>query len=605
MILFSLKQRYGLRITQILYALALGLGVWGLASVAPLFAQEAAPTPIPTAPPETLVVVAGGHGATLWDDATDTVVATVEPGARLVADQQSSNHQWYHVVSAEGAQGWAAADELIIFARFALPAVSVQITPATPTPAATATPAPTATTATEVASTAGATGAASAGATTAASTTAKAAMPATAPLLQSDAEAQGVVNLTSSRLNVRAAPANTAAIIAKAAPQQTVAVLAQNADASWLAIAVPDVAGGFGWVAAQYIDLAATAETLPVADLTNTQASSPVVAAAPAVAQGAAPAAVQQTSATGLQGKLVFQTSYGGAIYLYNLGNGQLRQLTHGFDPALSPDGSQVAFTRGGGENGVYLINVDGSNERKIFAERELLFGPKWSPDGQWIVFERRDDSSPCYLVPVDEDSTRCVSPLFLPPNPEALYPVDKDRIPRLAIIDVNGQNYRDVGTLDNARVPDWNSSGIVYQSNAGLQITSATANDQNHLLFFQIRKQYHQDPDWQPGGGRIVFQQREGSHWEIYGINADGGGLAGLTRPVTTLVDQLPSNVAPAWSPDGQHIVFLSNRTDDHNAGPWRLWVMNADGGAPHPLPVNLTFNYTYVDEQMVDWSR
>ncbi|MCB0089176.1 MAG: PD40 domain-containing protein, partial [Caldilineaceae bacterium] len=30
--------------------------------------------------------------------------------------------------------------------------------------------------------------------------------------------------------------------------------------------------------------------------------------------------------------------------------------MTHGFDPAISPDGSTVAFTRDGGENGIYLI---------------------------------------------------------------------------------------------------------------------------------------------------------------------------------------------------------------------------------------------------------
>ena len=36
---------------------------------------------------------------------------------------------------------------------------------------------------------------------------------------------------------------------------------------------------------------------------------------------------------------------------------------------------------------------------------------------------------------------------------------------------------------------------------------------------------------------------------------------MAALTRPATTLLETFPQNVAPAWSPDGQHIVFVSNR--------------------------------------------
>nr|HMN27313.1 hypothetical protein [Caldilineaceae bacterium] len=66
---------------------------------------------------------------------------------------------------------------------------------------------------------------------------------------------------------------------------------------------------------------------------------------------------------------------------------------------------------------------------------------------------------------------------------------------------------------------------------------------------------------------------------------------------------DQLPSNVAPAWSPDGQHIVFLSNREANHEAGNWRLWVMDADGSNQRPLPIDVPITYNYGLEQMVSW--
>ena len=75
---------------------------------------------------------------------------------------------------------------------------------------------------------------------------------------------------------------------------------------------------------------------------------------------------------------------------------------------------------------------------------------------------------------------------------------------------------------------------------------------------------------------------------------------MTALTRPATTLITPLPHNVAPAWSADGQHIVFLTNRT-----GAWQLWVMNADGSNQRPLLVSVAIVYDYQAEQVVSWGQ
>jgi len=46
-----------------------------------------------------------------------------------------------------------------------------------------------------------------------------------------------------------------------------------------------------------------------------------------------------------------------------------------------------------------------------------------------------------------------------------------------------------------------------------------------------------------------------------------------------------------------------VSNRGADNDAGPWRIWVMNADGSNQRALPVDVTINYTFGAEQMVSW--
>lgn len=87
--------------------------------------------------------------------------------------------------------------------------------------------------------------------------------------------------------------------------------------------------------------------------------------------------------------------------------------------------------------------------------------------------------------------------------------------------------------------------------------------------------------------------------------VVANGANLSALTQPQTVLVNQLPSSVSPASSPDGDRIVFVSNRSEDGEAGDGRLWVMNADGSNQYPLPIDVPINYTFGAEQMVSWGR
>jgi Tol biopolymer transport system component len=297
-----------------------------------------------------------------------------------------------------------------------------------------------------------------------------------------------------------------------------------------------------------------------------------------------------------LAGRLVFQERSGGKIYVYDFASAALRVLTTGADPALSPDGRTVAFWRGGSENGLYLIGVDGANERQILRRGEQVRAPAWSPDGAKIVFSHVNGEDRCR----DAGYGVC-----LPDRPpySFLFPLVKTDRWGLARVNREGGDYRDVPAVANARTPAWVGRGIFY-AGAGIQATQdAMDQSQNRLVLGEAR---YTDPAVQPGGDRLVFASLEKDHWEIFGAGADGANVAALTRPETTLVSPLPHNVSPAWSPDGASIVFLSNRTDSvltPGPGPWRLWVMNADGSNKRPLPIDVQIEYNYAGEQVVSW--
>jgi Tol biopolymer transport system component len=83
--------------------------------------------------------------------------------------------------------------------------------------------------------------------------------------------------------------------------------------------------------------------------------------------------------------------------------------------------------------------------------------------------------------------------------------------------------------------------------------------------------------------------------------MNADGSGRWPLTGS-SALLDRRPNNVSPAWSPDGEQIVFLSDRDGD-----WGFYVMNADGSGQREILEEITARlkprYQGVNERVISW--
>jgi LysM repeat protein len=78
------------------------------------------------------------------------------------------------------------------------------------------------------------------------------------------------------------------------------------------------------------------------------------------------------------------------------------------------------------------------------------------------------------------------------------------------------------------------------------------------------------------PDGSRIAFMSltREGAgNYEIYIMNSDGQNIVRLTN--NSANDGLPT-----WSPDGSTIAFVSDRD-----GTWGIWAMNPDGSNQRKL--------------------
>ena len=100
---------------------------------------------------------------------------------------------------------------------------------------------------------------------------------------------------------------------------------------------------------------------------------------------------------------------------------------------------------------------------------------------------------------------------------------------------------------------------------------------DGSNLCNLTNNEAYDAHPAWSPDGEKILFYSQRNGYGEIWVMDAD------CSNEPDNLTENAATDTEPAWSPDGQHIVFVSDRE-----GNWDIYVMDADGSNIRPLTTN-----------------
>lgn len=256
--------------------------------------------------------------------------------------------------------------------------------------------------------------------------------------------------------------------------------------------------------------------------------------------------------------------------------------------PVLSTDGKTLLLTaRGDAEQVIVGVNPNSGSSRTVYTSAKARSGaPDWLPTGKSFVFVsnamgafslvRALSSSPnaAISVVVNGDNAPAIDfPSVSPDGSRVAFQMGPEGSTQIGAADLSGGNFT---MLTEGATPAFSPDGkrIAFTRAVGgvSQLFLIDAEDGGNLVQVTSGDADCSMPSWSPDGNLLLFSSNRGydkfpgaskdSTWNLYLIRPDGEGL-------TQLTDGARWSYAPHWGSDGW-IYFSTN--DAGNFDVWRL---------------------------------
>lgn len=266
----------------------------------------------------------------------------------------------------------------------------------------------------------------------------------------------------------------------------------------------------------------------------------------------------QVTPLAGLPGRIAFVSDRAGNFDVYAIradGTEEFAVTSHPDDerdPAWSPDGKTIAFTRGRGSRwDIWLLDLEAHTETQLTDSWDNRT-PAWSPDGSHIVFTRATDVT------------------F-----SQVYAMDADGANLRRLTDYPGNDLSPAWSPDGSRIAF--SGKRPGAERDGIYLMSA---DGSGLHRLGGGAEWDTKPAWSPDGRSLAVVRIASPRAGTYsGYPVDVIDLATGDRRPLTADDAWVRKVA--WSPDGTWLAFSGVSTGFQDD----IFVLDLKTGAQHAL--------------------
>lgn len=248
---------------------------------------------------------------------------------------------------------------------------------------------------------------------------------------------------------------------------------------------------------------------------------------------------------------------------------------------------TKISFSNNStGNKEVYLVDFDGTNLKRITEDNSLAMLPRWSPDGKEIIYTSYKRHNPDLYIYSLENGTNQVfssrkglnsSASFSPDGKVLAATLSHEGYPNLYLLNRKGEilsrltqgKFADTSASfspDGKRIifvsdrPGWPQIYVIDTDGSNLKRLSDSG--------------YCDSPIWSPQGDKIAYSRgtNKGNH-DIVIHDLISGEILQITN-------NQGSNENPSFSPDGQYLVFSSNRNKKRE-----IYVSTLDGTAQKKL--------------------
>ncbi|MBI3648880.1 MAG: PD40 domain-containing protein [Actinobacteria bacterium] len=262
--------------------------------------------------------------------------------------------------------------------------------------------------------------------------------------------------------------------------------------------------------------------------------------------------------------------------------------------PVFSPDGSEIAFvgypkgaTRNGANYDIYVMNADGTGVTNLTTSPADVQGwfsqdsPRWSPDGSMIAYnsDGEGSTSGLYVMNADGSDQRKIAdgwgPTWSPNGSRITFVLSSGHGGDLWTIHPDGTGLTQLTQSPKwDELPTWSPDGsrIAFLREGAIYVVNADGTGLADVVDLKGIDPFQ--PQWSPDGTRLAFEADNGHDYDIYVVNADGSGLAAIAN------DPSLDENWPVWSPDGTLIAYgATDNLSAVNSGTYDLYVMRLDG--------------------------